>query len=441
MYGIFEVGREDAEPIERYAEGGEAGRRAAILNSEASEAGSETRYRVKPIVDDSWKRRERRRRLHGEYRNLPDEVQRMADRDYPDHFAHASKSETGKVAYTESPEKGMQDRQTRSRPGAYIRKYWPDLPDAEVQRLALMVDNEAKPRTLRLAEGPDAIEDVYIRGPNSCMSYDRGSFHSSEHPVRVYAGPDLKLAYITEDDTEDGRPTGRALVWPEQGVYGRVYGDTDRMRHSLETEGFSAGSLDGARILKIENDGGGGRWVLPYIDDSYRVSDAGRYFVIDCDGEIAADRTDGVGGAHVCGCCEFEVDFDYDGGVYVDGEPHCLECAGTCEGCYEGHLYDDMTYIDGYGQYCNRCRDSHFTECEDCGEWIEDSEIVHHTHGTHCSGCFEDSYTTCVACVDSVLHSEAVIAGPYDEQHCACCAEKYEDEDAESEDAEAVPFA
>lgn len=425
MFGIFQVGNEAGEPVERFSEGADAGARAAALNAMEAERGSETRYRVKPIIDDSWKQRERNRLQWGEYRRLPEEVDRMAQRDYPEHYAHASKTEAGKVAFTESPEKGSQDRQTRKRAGAYLREYWPDLSDSEVQRLALLCDNEAKPRTVLFAESADDIEDVYIRGPNSCMSYGADSFSSSVHPVRAYAGYDLAVAYI---ESEDGRIVGRVLCWPDQKIYGTTYGDCERLEHALRLLDYSCDSLDGARFSKIED---GGRYVMPYIDDSYRAEDQGDHFTIDSCGSVHADRTDGTSGGEQCCECGYDTE---DGVCYVDGDPYCCDCASYCEDCGEYVRNEDVTYVESASRYgthlCRHCLEASYTECESCGEWTSDDEIINHEHGSHCSECFADNYTCCECCEATVEHDEAEYIEDEGAHYCSDCAEQWREDNS-----------
>lgn len=424
MYGVFSTEQAEGDPpLETYGSGAEANTRAQALSRLAADNGSEARYRVKPVVDDSWKERERARLAYGEYTRLPSEVDEMAQRDHPEHYAHASKSQAGKVAFTESAEKGSQDRQTRKRAGAYLREYWPDLSDSEVQRLALICDNEAKPRVLEIATEADDFERIYTDGPTSCMGYDASDYQSDEHPVRAYAGYDLAIGWI---EGERGI-TGRAVLWPDQMRHATIYGDVERMRQALADAGYSSGSLDGAKMSKLENSDGS--HAMPYIDGSYNVSDCGSHFEIDSCGDTRADSVEGVTRNATCTECGCSADEGYS----VEGDAYCCDCVSYCEDCNEYSRSEDMTHIDAQGIYvCESCRDSSYTCCDECYEWIADDQIVNHDSGSHCQDCFPDLYDCCANCGESVSHEDVVTAGEYDESYCADCAEEItEDEDAE----------
>lgn len=400
MFGVFEINGPE-EPAETFPSGAEAAQAAQLRNVAQAEAGSDTRFKVKPIVDDSWKERERRRLVYGEYTRLPPEVNVMAQACKPEHYAHASKSKPGYVAYTESPEKGMQDRQTRKRAGSYLREFWPDMADSEVQRLALICDNDAAPRELLTADSADDFERVYTEGPSSCMSYEVDYFESSEHPTRAYAGYDLAIGYIESED----RITGRAVLWPAEMLHSVIYGDIERMQKALTDAGYSEGTLEGARLSKIEDYNRCGVYVLPYIDDTYAVNDCGDWFEIAEYGDIRADGVNGLSEPSL-ECTNCGESLDPDDCNHVDGDPYCYDCSMWCEVCEE--CATEGTYIESSEQHvCEYCRDQHFTACESCHEYIEDCTIIDHTNGSHCEDCFMDEYTSCVECDDSIAHGDA----------------------------------
>ena len=80
-----------------------------------------------------WRTRELNRFASGEYHPLP-AIDGIV---YPtEHYVHLSvtKTETDFVAYTPSVEYGERDRQTRLKFGKYLRKAFPDMTDADIQR-------------------------------------------------------------------------------------------------------------------------------------------------------------------------------------------------------------------------------------------------------------------------------------------------------------------
>lgn len=226
----------------------------------AKELTEQLGYKVQPrriagdLSSDFWRTRERTRLTDGTYIPLPDDwnLEPIAD-----HFLHIPKSDESKVEYTPDTQAGVLGRLVITTPGRYLEKFYNSLSDQERKRYIAMVD---KPDAIWFAKTSQEIEHVYLNGPRSCMSHPLDKYGTPEHPVRVYAGPDLQLAYLKDGD----RITARALVWPEKKIYGRVYGDEARLIRSLDLNGFSSGSLVGARIKKkvIDDD----YYLMPYID-------------------------------------------------------------------------------------------------------------------------------------------------------------------------------
>jgi len=246
---------------------------------------------------------------------------------------------------------------------------------------------------LSFAANVEDIVRVYENGPDSCMSQGRDNYASPVHPVSVYGDSDLQLAYIEAPaDYHDNGIMARALVWPERKIYGRVYPTPERyydsardsaraahyvMVQALEAAGYSAGRFDGAKISKIECDGG---FVLPYLDGSQSVIDRGEYFEISRHGEIDATSTNGISqtGA-MCDNCEEIVRDDSLNTVYTRrGEQVWCEncrsndafyCYGT-EEYYSDHSYSCII-VDGE-QYSEEYVRENFYYCERSEEWISD---------------------------------------------------------------------
>lgn len=269
--------------------------------------------------DLPWELREEARFAVGDYEPLP-WVHELPP--IPGHYAHLSATKPGLIAYTQSAAKGEADRQTQIRPGRYLTQFYPDLPAEAVRRL---VGGVAKPATLALARSADEIEQIYLTGPQSCMSHPAATYASPCHPVRVYGDSDLALAYATPPN---GTPTARALVWPEQKRYGRIYGDEALLGRLLEGEGYQMRSLGGARIRRIAADPDDDtKVVMPYLD-SCRTFDTVDDHWLRIDGPYDACRTDGIG---------------------------LLEQRSPCARCDE-HFSD--LYDVGSESWCDSCRDN-----------------------------------------------------------------------------------
>lgn len=295
------------------------------------------------ITDTKWRERETKRFYSGEYYPVPWDSQSWWRGSYADlnHFAHVSVEKDTRIAFTPDDESGVADKQRRVKPGVYLQEFFASkLNNDTIKHWAAQFSVLYEKITVKFARTADEIEEVYMQGPRSCMDgvhAKAGNFtRAGMHPCRVYAGPDLAVAYLEKeaDDTRwvcancQERPNGcpqeprcqkatligkysaRCLVWPEKQLYGRVYGDTDRLKLALQRDGYShASDLIGARLTRIElktpklslltgqplGDTVSG-FVVPYIDGRFhRVRDDGKYLVIDPDGYINGERADGTG--------------------------------------------------------------------------------------------------------------------------------------------------
>lgn len=311
------------------------------------------------------------------------------------HFPHVSKTDPSKIAFIENDEKGRADRITVMKPGRFLTKFYSDvLTPEEIGDLANRYIARSQPGTLHFAKTADEIEHVYTNGPNSCMAHDACEYSSSEHPVRVYAAGDLQVAYIVRGDI-----TARALVWPEKKIYGRIYGDADRLRPALEQEGYREGYLTGARLLRIEEDGG---FICPYLDGDCTVSDNGDYLVIG--GDLDADSTNGLieDNGRTCDCCGDRI---RDDNVYWVTVDRWGSEESWCESCVESHAVwcerEEMTIRDpdarslADGTYAPDWCDDYY-ECEATDKWYHVDDMVELDDGTMWSKeYFEDHGAVC----------------------------------------------
>jgi hypothetical protein len=398
MFAVIKADTE--ERVSEHPNGAEAGAKANELNSAARNAGRSDRFRVvrvddatAPVVD--WRQREQDRFLDGTYTGLPWMYTAWANKEAPlysfsdklDHFAHVSADDPAKLAYTPDEAHGVADRQIRMRPGRYLERFYGDVltPD-EIRHWAsrYAADNEAQ--ELRFANTPSDIEDVYTRGPTSCMSHPAREYASSVHPVRVYGAGDLAVAYIERDD----EVTARALCWPAKQRYGRVYGDAGRLAPLLEAAGYEQrGDFTGAKLLRIED--GDGQFVCPYLDSpNCAVDDDGDCLRIG--GDINAQMTEGL----------------------TEREGY------TCDHCRERCDEDDTYGVDDE-TWCRSCYENDAFNCQDCGETYS-GEAYLTTHRGHdiCESCADD-YTCCNGCSENYPHRDVTRALD-DEYYCDDCA-------------------
>jgi hypothetical protein len=299
-----------------------------------------------------------------------------------DHFVHVSIDDPTKVAFTENAGKGDRDIQQRMAPGRYLQKFYAGgehdtrAPETRVcltpKQVAFYSEwflSGQKPveqhgGEVQFATSPEAIVDVYRRGPDSCMR--------NCDSVRVYGAGDLAIAYVEDGD----KVISRALCWPEKKVFGRVYPTPENywMRdgysspeasravqtdlHSrLREMGFRSEQeghdMVGARVLKIEDYG---RYVGPYLDDQdLHPNDNGcdRYLVLEhsVDSSVGDGRnTDGYFGNE-------------------DQEEEEEEYDWVCEQCDEGQYDGNSSYEQYISWNAHRQTGVSRSVCSSCNEY------------------------------------------------------------------------
>lgn len=350
---------------------------------------------------------------------------------WPMHFPYPASSDAGKIAFTQSEERGREDRQTVMRPGAYLARYFSEhLTECDIQRWALAWATEFAPCELELAYDADEIQEVYENGPNSCMSYYASDYAGGIHPVRAYAGPDLALAYIRNGD---GDITGRALVWPDRMIHGRIYGDCERMADALQREGYSSSDLSGARLTLIRAEDGVGIHA-PFVDGNARACETpdGKYLILG-DGNLYLDSTNGLVSAETCEDCGRAVDEDdCMRDPHGNGYTYCLDCYNDryayCEDCGEDCYRDDMCEAPDGILRCHDCHVDAVTDCEACDrECMRDESYSGPDGVVRCDDCNVEAVTICEDCNDEVMREDCGIH-PNGGDVCRDCAP---DDDAE----------
>lgn len=331
---------------------------------------------------DFWRLRELHRFCNHD--NIPsyqpiilDRVSRIYSAEHTmDHFLHLSIQNPGYVSYTPSAELGREDRQVRTTFGRYLKKFFGHYSDHEIRDAT----NEFKSRyadlELHWAKTADEIENVYVNGPRSCMSYlyDYDGFGGHVHPSRAYEAPDMAVAYLVHKDNKS--INARCLTY--QKTYIRLYGD-GTLLVMLKSLGYTQGHLEDARIARIpalhpktmallpET------YVVPYIDDPMRgvfqyveLVDDERYLIV---GEYKRDEsltgcgnTNGLVGLHsniTRSNLNAHITADYDN----DDDEENNEDYRQCFECHEAEHMDDMCFSDHLDRWlCESCSDEYYVE-------------------------------------------------------------------------------
>ncbi len=435
---------------------------ATELNQLSHNTESAMRYRVFKIdmgdhaANLEWRAREAARFDSGDYLPVPwYQESWFHESSYANlHFAHMSTDKPGLIAFTESDDKGIADKQLRLRAGKYLSRFFSDtLNNYTINRFASKVYLETGKIEVKFATTPDEIEHIYRNGPGACMSYDARHFDTNGvHPSRVYGAGDLAIAYMvtggeSSDDTDDSDSyargtsiTARAVCWPDKQIFASIYGDggeyATRFESMLESLGFSDASyheFDGARILKISC-GSGGSYVCPYLDIADSVSDAGEFLQIG-GGDYSANNTNGTcGEGHTCDHCN-DCYSPEDGGGYIEGYgEYCDSCYSElsifCGDCEDYGHRNHATYIDSINDWkCDSCA-SDYPTCESCDKQYPSDDIyISESGDTVCSKCIENGeYVNCEDCGE--LHDSSDIKTRDGDSLCDSCLEKRIEDDS-----------
>ncbi len=264
------------------------------------------KLQVRPIADQaqSWEEREAARFASGQYEPLgiPELV------NYPKHFAHRSPLNRTNVEFTPNVTYARMDKKQSMPISTYINSFFSSQIGVDARRkIIFQFTGEDPSKALKFATTADEIEWVYVNGPNSCMGKPASYFSSDIHPVRVYAGPDLQVAYLQDPD---GRITARSVVFPARNIHARIYGDILKMEMALMSNGYSPASgysnWEGARLTHHEHDG---EVVCPYLDFHSEVGVEGDYLVVGA-GELECQGQDGY--ARSPDYRDNDYDYNYD---------------------------------------------------------------------------------------------------------------------------------
>lgn len=406
-------------------------------------------------LDANWRDREQERFDSGRYKPVPwSEYAHL----WSDHFAHIAESDSRKVAYTESEEKGLRDIQKVITPQAYLERFFSGvltcpagftpnlLPHTREAYCDEMSGQSADVKFTGLGNA-DLMERVYVScredskyEVSSCMTYKASHFSSFMHPVRVYAlGGELELAYLTDDQ---GVVSARCLVWPERKVWGRTYGErSNKLTKGLRALGYTHGSpsaLEGAKFARVPNDPDDPdckQFVVPYLDGNHKFADSpcGKFFIIDEGGPYCGEQQDGLSyleEMRYCDRCEESTSSDVYG---VGNETWCESCyensAFTCADCVEADHTDNAitTIYSMSGRYpythlvCETCAGENYSTVDG-----QDCPVANHL------------VTPCGDCSDTVLTSD-IVYYPGDIDRCNACSETHEAELAEVLEAASQP--
>ena len=255
-----------------YEKGSEAAKYAKVLTEQMGRKVQPRR--IAQAAD--WRGRQAQRLADGTLMKLPAKWDLAPIKD---HFAHLDANDPSKIAFTENDELGVIDRVTILTPGRYLTRFYPEVNDDHRRKLIAAIDPSGE---IFFATTPEQIVHVYKTGPRSCMD-DRHNFDElPEWPTAPYGAGDLAIAYTMNSQR---RIQSRCMCWPAEKLFGRCYGDIQRLEAAMKSEGYDHlrghtpfKKFVGAKLLKIPT-GDPGEYVMPYFDDIILAHDNGDHFI------------------------------------------------------------------------------------------------------------------------------------------------------------------
>ena len=363
------------------------------------------------------------------------------------HFLHEStvSANDGKIAYFG---KIGAPKATVTSPGKYLKKFFPDMTDGEIQQLIEAMEDNGKGE-LRFTSKADQIERVYTnwydsntrfypsigytgdmsqdsynRDGGSCMRLKADHYEECRgiHPVRMYALAKDSCVEIAWVQDADGKTISRAVVNRKTMAHGRIYATNEttvrECRALLQEHGFHSEAYPLEDVVFSGVSGCSKFPFFPYLDNAEGGGSQGYHYIHaekngsrDCNGHPywnvtpvtsrsrathGADTVDGT-----CTVIDYRDDEDDE-----DDEEYFY-----CSDCNRRTHNDDSHYVESSGDsICQRCYENNYSYCEACESTVPSDDIsrVHTRRGREwwvCDSCRDEDYFCCHDC-DEWFHNE-----------------------------------
>jgi len=167
-----------------------------------------------------------------------------------------------------------------------------------------------------------------------------------------------------DEDSDAPKIVARAVCWPERKVFDRVYGNEYMLEKVLTAAGYSQGSLEGARMLREEYNGG---FVVPYVDHVLRADDDGKHLILRRHGDVDCETQTGLSSPTYC-----------------------------CDNCGDGADEEDSTYIEDCEEsWCRSCTDQNAFHCDRTDRTRSGESVAMANGETWCTDAFARHGFTC----------------------------------------------
>lgn len=284
------------------------------------------------------------------------------------HYTHVDQTGT-KVRFVKSAKDGEALRWTLMKPGRYLEKFYKDILTQKQRKYWEEHFNFSHEiPDCHITTDPHVIGMVYAKGPSSCM-VTGAPFNTHLHPGACYGSSDLALAYIMKKGNKE--VSARTVVNTKKKLYGRPYGDANRLDLALQALGYTSSHdgdsynkcLIGAKIAKIPNLYNH-QFLMPFIDASqYAINEIPgnekELMIVPAEKGRVPERFKAKGGQVMAGRCQ-------------GGLQHWLPY--SCEFCKEAFATNPRTarFIGADKNpkfYCGPCYKKnvkYITHCENC---------------------------------------------------------------------------
>ena len=294
-----------------------------------------------------------------------------------------------RVAYWQTRPKMEKGIRTVTAIGKYLRRHYPKAQDHVLRDIAAL----AKPAKYEIWTSSDKIVEAAMLGPTSCMKWKGSEEYVDNlitgktcHPYRAYhpshgwsVAVRLKGNTILGRALLHGKVYVRSFAAADESDLDAGYSNSDEgLQAWLKSQGYTHKSCwpEGTPLGNTKSLGYG-QEMLPYLDGGTdTVTREDDKFIIDSDGEIQADHTDGSFeedcwtcdhceesfGSHqgyqttwdngrICQCC---VESDYHYAIHRNGLGYLARCEDTIEGRNGDYYYTphldamNMFVVGGY---------------------------------------------------------------------------------------------
>lgn len=265
-------------------------------------------FRVREVSIDApecWRLKVEAQINDGEFVSVPWEMSKVF-------LEHIDPVKPTMIRFIRDDKDALRFRFTSMAVGRFLTRFR-DYSQDEIESYCAQIGLDMTVSKLQVSNSPDDFERIYLNGPHSCMAYEaKHDRYGDEniHPVRLYGGLDLAVAYITRGEDI----VGRTLVWPEKKIHGRIYGDANRIKLRLKEEGYVENwDFTGARLHLDRSKYDEIR--APYVDGGLNgiISECGKYIILSkTEGNIVLESDSGTiytDHCYVCGTKEQRLDW------------------------------------------------------------------------------------------------------------------------------------